>query len=126
MNEHGQRTDIEAALRASSRTVKGLLKLFSAGEQPDKPRLIRKVRDLYRYHKISQWAFDLLMRLLLNFGNWCTSVGLGVHKGYRAFQISRDRFHEESRFRPPIQIPESQARKDLEGLLAAGQIRWEK
>lgn len=104
--------------------MKGLLKYFQqSGEF--KPRRIRKVRELYRYGKVSQMVFDVSMRMLLNFGNWTTSVGLGLYRGYAVFQASRIKFHAESRLRPPIHISGVKARQDLERLLVEGKVVWE-
>ena len=107
-----------------SRNLKSLLKYFQqSGEF--KPRRIRKVRELYRYGKVSQMVFDVSMRVLLNFGSWTTSFGLGLHRGYAAFQASRIKFHAESRLRPPIHISVVKARQDLERLLVEGKVVWE-
>jgi hypothetical protein len=117
--------DVVQDLYRARRTVKGLLNLFRTEGTTDKPRPIRKVRELYRYHKGSQWMFDFLMRTLLNLGNWIFSVGLGLQHGFRGFQVSRHRFQEAARLRPPIHITEAQARKDLERLLAENKVKWE-
>ena len=117
--------DVVQDLYRARRTVKGLLNLFRTEGTTDKPRPIRKVRELYRYHKGSQWMFDFLMRTLLNLGNWIFSVGLGLQHGFRGFQVSRHTFQEAARLRPPIHITEAQARKDLERLLAENKVKWE-
>ena len=119
-----QGAEVDQELRRSGRTLKGLLRYFQqSGEF--KPRRIKKVRELYRYGKVSQMVFDLAMRMLLNFGNWTTSVGLGLNRGFSAFQISRKKFHTELRLKPPIHITESQAKRDLEVLLRDGKVVWE-
>lgn len=119
-----QGAEVDRELRRSGRTLKGLLRYFQqSGEF--KPRRIKKVRELYRYGKVSQMVFDLAMRMLLNFGNWTTSVGLGLNRGFSAFQISRKKFHTELRLKPPIHITESQAKRDLEVLLRDGKVVWE-
>ena len=119
-----QGAEVDQELRRSGRTLKGLLRYF---QQPGefKPRRIRKVRELYRYSKMSQMIFDLAMRMLLNFGNWTTSVGLGLNRGFSTFHISRKKFHAELKLKPPIHITESQAKRDLEALLRDGKVVWE-
>ena len=119
-----QGAEVDRELRRSGRTLKGLLRYFQqSGEF--KPRRIKKVRKLYRYGKVSQMIFDFAMRMLLNFGNWTTSVGLGLNRGFSAFQVSRKKFHSELRLKPPIHIAESQAKRDLELLLRDGKVVWE-
>ena len=119
-----QGAEVDQELRRSGRTLKGLLRYFQqSGEF--KPRRIKKVRKLYRYGKVSQMIFDFAMRMLLNFGNWTTSVGLGLNRGFSAFQVSRKKFHSELRLKPPIHIAESQAKRDLELLLRDGKVVWE-
>ena len=119
-----QGAEVDRELRRSGRTLKGLLRYFQqSGEF--KPRRIKKVRKLYRYGKVSQMIFDFAMRMLLNFGNWTTSVGLGLNRGFSAFQVSRKKFHSELRLKPPIHITESQAKRDLELLLRDGKVVWE-
>ena len=119
-----QGAEVDQELRRSGRTLKGLLRYFQqSGEF--KPRRIKKVRKLYRYGKVSQMIFDFAMRMLLNFGNWTTSVGLGLNRGFSAFQVSRKKFHSELRLKPPIHITESQAKRDLELLLRDGKVVWE-
>ena len=120
-----QGAEVDRELKKSRRSLKGLLKLFQGEPKENKPRPIRKVRDLYHYGKISQMVFDLAMRMLLNFGNWTTSVGLGLNRGFSAFQVSRKKFHSELRLKPPIHIAESQAKRDLELLLRDGKVVWE-
>jgi hypothetical protein len=118
--------EVQKELSASRRTIRRLLKLFQTEEGPGTPRTFHKVRELYQYQKLSQMIFDVLMRILLDVGNWMTAVGLGLHRGYQAFQSSRNAFREEARYRPPIHIPAAQAKKELERLLASGRIRWDR
>ena len=120
-----QGAEVDRDLKKSRRNLKGLLKLFQGELRKSKPRPIRRVRDLYRYEKVSQMVFDLAMRILLNSGNWAYSVGVGMHRGFWAFQVNRRKFWEEARLRPPVHVSEAQALKDLERLLGEGRIRWE-
>jgi len=77
---------------------------------------IRRVRELYRYRKLSEWLFDLLYRIVLNFGNWITAVAAGLKSGYASFHRCREGFAEEQKMRPPVFISEEQASSDLEEL----------
>jgi len=120
-----QGSEVDRELKQSRRSLKGLLKFLQGEPRENKPRLIRKVRELYHYGKVSQGVFDLAIRVLMNFGNWTYSVGIGLHRGFWAFQGSRRKFHGEARLRPPIHISESQAKRDLEQLLLEGRVRWE-
>lgn len=111
-------------LDISRSTLKRITDLFSPSPKERQIRSIDKVRDIYGHPKCSQWVLDLAMRTSLNFGNWVASIGSGLYRGYLAFAASRDRFRAESRLRPPIYVPESKARKDLEYLLTTEQVRW--
>jgi hypothetical protein len=115
--------EIHAGLNEQRRRVHGLLKFFSSPQvAPARP--IKRVRNLYRYRKVSQILFDLAARFFLNFGSWSSAVGFGLYRGFEAFQIGRMKFEEESKLRPPIFVTETQARKDLEKALAENVVRW--
>ena len=98
--------------------------------QPAKPRVVEarsisRVRDLYKYDKVSQMLFDLAIRATLNVGSWASSVGVGVARGFLAFHESRSKFRESARMRPPIHVSRAQARRDLSLARAEGRVRWE-
>jgi hypothetical protein len=114
----------ELDLKKSRKDLRGLTRLFAPDSKPQEPRVIRNVRELYRYQKMSQMAFDLSLRALLNFGNWTFSVGLGLHRGFQAFQACREKFRDEARLRPPIHVSEARAKRELEAMFAEGSARW--
>jgi len=119
-----QGQEVEQRLRGASRSIHGLVRLFESSGA-EEPRRIRKVRELYPYHKLSQLILDVLYRMMLNLGNWFTAVALLLENGYSAFQASRETFRKQARYLPPIHVPVGQAHKDLERLLAAGRIEWQ-
>ena len=116
---------IETALRRAKRSVQGLVQFFSPTEQETKPQVVRRVRELYRYERLSQWMFDGLFRTLLGIGNWITASAFGLRGGYLAFQQHRERFRREARYRPPIQVSEARAKRDMERLLLDKQVEWQ-
>jgi hypothetical protein len=56
----------------------------------------------YRYGKISEWVFDLLFSILLNFGQWVTSLAWGLRLGYQVFHDRRSAFARARVERPPV------------------------
>ena len=56
----------------------------------------------YRYGKISEWVVDLLFSLLLNFGQWVTSLAWGLRAGYQCFHDRRTGFARVRIERPPV------------------------
>jgi hypothetical protein len=83
---------------------------------PEKELHVGQVRDLYRYHKLSEWFFDLLFRVLLNFGDWVTGLALGLKAGYGTFHGRRRDFAEDGKMRPPVYISDAEASRYLEEL----------
>ena len=110
-------------LNVAKSNLKRITELFDLSPKKKQVRTIDKVSDIYGRPKVSQWLLDVAMRSALNLGNWTTSIGFGLYRGYLAFAASRDRFRAVSRLRPPIYVPESKARKDLEYLLTTEQVR---
>lgn len=106
-----------------SRGSRAFRRIFA--HSPAGPRHVRTARELYRYRSASQWLFTLVERVLLNLGNWTTSVGLGLRTGYLTFDGSRGKFRAEAKLRPPLGVTQSRANDDRIRLMAEGLIVWE-
>ena len=117
----------EIAVKVKSpSSIRGLIDLISPKQRVKEPRRIRKVREIYSYGKISRFFFDIAFRTMLNFGNWMTSVALGLRGGYLAFDASRNQFRERAILEPPVFITRAQARRDLETLTLEGEVKLER
>ena len=66
------------------------------------PSVARQRAATYRYGKISEWVFDLLFSVLLNFGQWITSLAWALRMGYQVFHDRRAAFARVRIERPRI------------------------
>ena len=69
----------------------------------------------YRYRKISEWLVDLLFSVLLNFGQWVTSLAWGLRVGYQCFHERRTGFARARLERPPVWMIDEDTAKLLQG-----------
>jgi hypothetical protein len=92
----------------------------------DKPRIkrIRRVRDLYRCQRLSQWALDLLVRTLSCVGDWCQSTADGIDAGYKVFHSCREMSRDTAKKRPPIHVEERDAEAFLADRIESGEVAW--
>ncbi|HET8549968.1 MAG TPA: hypothetical protein VFL57_18285 [Bryobacteraceae bacterium] len=75
------------------------------------PSVARHRAATYRYRKLSEWLVDVLFALLLNFGQWVTSLAWGLRVGYQCFHDRRAAFARARIERPPVwMIDEETAR----------------
>jgi hypothetical protein len=78
------------------------------------PAVSRHRAATYRYRKISEWFVDFLFSVLLNFGQWVTSVAWGLRVGYQCFHDRRTAFARARIERPPVWMIDEETAQRLQ------------
>jgi hypothetical protein len=82
------------------------------------PAVARHRAATYRYRKISEWVVDILFSVLLNFGQWITSLAWGLRAGYQCFHDRRSAFARVRIERPPVWMIDEETANRLQCPLA--------